>query len=191
MSKANDEGKNPLENKLINLVRETEELEKNCSELYRDWIKKQTELVNKNNELEQIKDNVTTLDNKKTIMEQKKIRLNNNYQGFEKEIASIKIGLKGLQQEMNKLNDNLAVNSEKKQKLENENVNLESEFVEKLKEMEKEAIKLEIDIDKIREEKADLMNEIIECERQILLWERKYQLEKEMQEALDPNVGQS
>ena len=36
---------------------------------------------------------------------------------------------------MNKLNDNLAVNSEKKHKLENENVNLESEFVEKLKEM--------------------------------------------------------
>lgn len=50
-------------------------------------------------------------------MEQKKIRLNTNYQGFEKEIASIKIGLKGLQQEMNKLNDNLAVNSEKKHKL--------------------------------------------------------------------------
>ena len=29
--------------------------------------------------------------------------------------------------------------------------------------MEKEAVRLEIDIDKIREEKADLMNEIIEC----------------------------
>jgi hypothetical protein len=43
----------------------------------------------------------------------------------------------------------------------------------------------------IREEKAELMQEIQECERQILLWERKYQLEKEMQEALDPNVGQS
>lgn len=57
--------------------------------------------------------------------------------------------------------------------------------------MEREAIKLEINIDKIREEKADLMNEIVECERQILLWERKYQLEREMQEALDPNVGQS
>ena len=57
--------------------------------------------------------------------------------------------------------------------------------------MEKEAIKLEVNIDKIREEKAELMNEIVECERQILLWERKYQLEKQMQEALDPNVGQS
>lgn len=31
MSKANDEGKNPEENKLINLVRETEELDQKCS----------------------------------------------------------------------------------------------------------------------------------------------------------------
>lgn len=57
--------------------------------------------------------------------------------------------------------------------------------------MEHEATKLEYNIDIIHEEKAELMNEIIECERQILLWERKYQLEKEMQQALDPNVGQS
>jgi hypothetical protein len=31
MSKANDEGKNPEENKLINLVRETEELDQKCT----------------------------------------------------------------------------------------------------------------------------------------------------------------
>lgn len=45
MSKANDEGKNPDENKLINLLRESEDLEKRCNELYREWIKKQTVLV--------------------------------------------------------------------------------------------------------------------------------------------------
>ena len=57
--------------------------------------------------------------------------------------------------------------------------------------MEHQASKLQYNIDVIREEKAELMQEIQECERQILLWERKYQLEREMQEALDPNVGQS
>ena len=71
--------------------------------------------------------------------------------------------MKGLQQEMNRLNDKLAVHADKKHKLENENVNLESEFVEKLKEMEREAVKLEIDIDNIREQKSELMNEIVEC----------------------------
>ena len=57
--------------------------------------------------------------------------------------------------------------------------------------MEHEATKLQYNIDVIREEKAELMNEIVECERQILLWERKYQLEKEMQDVIDPSVGQT
>jgi septal ring factor EnvC (AmiA/AmiB activator) len=52
-------------------------------------------------------------------MEQKKSRLNSNYQAFVKEIEEIRINLKGLQQEMNKLNDDIAVNGDKKQKLEN------------------------------------------------------------------------
>lgn len=64
---------------------------------------------------------------------------------------------------MNKLNDNISVNSDKKQKLQNQNVKLESQFIEKLKEMEHEATKLEYNIDIIREEKAELMNEIVEC----------------------------
>jgi septal ring factor EnvC (AmiA/AmiB activator) len=59
-------------------------------------------------------------------MEQKRARLNDNYRVFEREIKEIEINLKGLQQEMNKLNDNIAVNSYKKEKLENENINLES-----------------------------------------------------------------
>ncbi|PNW83653.1 hypothetical protein CHLRE_05g238270v5 [Chlamydomonas reinhardtii] len=38
--------------------------------------------------------------------------------------------------------------------------------------------------------KRDTLAEIVEAERQIMLWERKIQLEKEMQEVLDPTVGQ-
>merc|ERR1712060_419479 len=42
-----------------------------------------------------------------------------------------------------------------------------------------------------KEEKAGMTQEILEAERQVLLWERKITLEKEMQEALDPNIGQA
>ena len=63
--------------------------------------------------------------------------------------------------------------------------------MEKLKELEKQNVKLEIDIDRLKEEKAELLQSIVEAERQILLWERKITLEKEIQEALDPEIGQS
>lgn len=73
----------------------------------------------------------------------------------------------------------------------NDNFNIENEFKQKLKELENESIKLENQIATLKEEKADILAEIVEAERQILLWERKIQLEKEMQDALDPNIGQS
>jgi chromosome segregation ATPase len=145
------------------LLRETEELDKVCNELERDWIKKQTTLVQQNNKLQELGEAVAGLENKKTILEQKKARLNSNYKAFEKEISTIQISLKSLQNDMNKLNDGLAINSDKKQKLENENVNIESEFGQKLKDLERESVTLEVQIDALREEKAELLNEIIEC----------------------------
>lgn len=45
----------------MNLIRETEELENDCNEFYREWIKKQTILVHENNKLEELRDNVTML----------------------------------------------------------------------------------------------------------------------------------
>ena len=73
----------------------------------------------------------------------------------------------------------------------NDNFNIENEFKQKLKELENESIKLESQISTLKEEKADILAEIVEAERQILLWERKIQLEREMQDALDPNIGQT
>ena len=43
----------------------------------------------------------------------------------------------------------------------------------------------------LREEKGRLVDELVECERTLLLWERKLALERETQEALDPRVGAS
>ncbi|CAK9028928.1 Coiled-coil domain-containing protein 40 (Protein links) [Durusdinium trenchii] len=40
-------------------------------------------------------------------------------------------------------------------------------------------------------EKDQMNQDILESERQVLLWERKITLEREMQAALDPNVGQA
>lgn len=50
-------------------------------------------------------------------------------------------------------------------KLDNENFNIQSEFGEKLKELEKESVKLEVEIDKLKEGKAELLNEIVDCEK--------------------------
>lgn len=64
------------------------------------------------------------------------------------------------------------------------------EFKQKLKELENESVKLENEITQLKQEKSHILGEVVEAERQILLWDRKIQLEKEMQDTLDPTIGQ-
>jgi SMC interacting uncharacterized protein involved in chromosome segregation len=99
------------------------------------------------------------------------------------------VAKKNLDFEMNKLNDLFYKNNDLEERLKNTNFNIENEFKQKLKELENESIRLESHISSLKEQKADVLAEIVEAERQILLWERKIQLEKEMQDHLDPTIG--
>merc|ERR1712151_220913 len=82
-------------------------------------------------------------------------------------------------------------NDSKSNELANGNQMMEMEFVQKLKEIEGQCLDMERAVDRVKEEKGNMANEVLEAERQVLLWERKITLEKEMQEALDPNIGQA
>jgi hypothetical protein len=91
---------------------------------------------------------------------------------------------------MNRLNETKFKNKESRVKLLNANFNIEMEFKQKLKELENESIRLENQINQLKTEKASILEEVVQAERQILLWDRKISLQKEMQEALDPEIGQ-
>lgn len=93
------------------------------------------------------------------------MRLNQNYEQQEKEIRLLKVALSNLDADMNKLNDQYSNNKDGAQRLINENFNLEKEFVQKLKELENESTKLENQIDSLKNEKADILAEIVEAER--------------------------
>lgn len=166
-------------------------MEEQITQIQKEWIANQTELIEQQNTYTNIERDCDDLRTSKTILEQKKLRLNNMVQGHEKDIRLLEVALKNLDFEMNKLNDLYYKNTAQQTKMTNDNFNIENEFKQKLKELENESIKLENSIAQLKEEKADILAEIVEAERQILLWERKIQLEKEMQDALDPNIGQT
>ncbi len=189
--KGEDESSGPLEAKRNNILKQIKDTDLAITQIQKEWIANQTELIEQQNEFQTLQSDSDDLKTQKSILEQKKLRLNNNYLGHKKEIRQLEVALKNLDFEMNKLNDLYYDNTAHQTKLTNDNFNLENEFKQKLKEMENESIKLENQIATLKEEKADILAEIVEAERQILLWERKIQLEKEMQDALDPNIGQS
>lgn len=191
LQKQNFISKGPTEANINHIRKETEELNQDHNKLKGKFINDQKQYVILEQDCFKVETEIVELRRKGNILEQKKIRLHSKYEGHVKEIKRIQNALKNFENDMNKLNDFLADNFDKAMNLQNDNINIDSEFIQKLKELEKDSVKLEVDIDRLKESKAELLSDIVESERQILLWERKIQLEKEMQEKLDPNFGQS
>ena len=186
-----DENSGPMEAKKNNILKQTKELEDEIVAVQKQWISNQTDLIERQTNHMNIQADCDELRTRKSILEQKKMRLNNQVQGHEKEIRMLEVAKKNLDFEMNKLNDLFYKNTDLQEKLKNDNFNIENEFKQKLKELENESIRLENNISNLKEQKADVLAEIVEAERQVLLWERKIQLEKEMQDHLDPSIGQT
>jgi chromosome segregation ATPase len=178
-----------FEVKIKELQSELSNLSKEIQEAEQEWIVKKTNLVSKANVLNNIEEECVDKRSKKMILEHKKLRLNKNYEMHEKEIREVEISLKNLRYDMNKYNGQLGKNVSHKEKLEREFFDDEIEFREKLKQMENEAVRLELEIEVIREEKADTLTQIMEVERQINLWDRKITLEEKMQEIIKPDKG--
>jgi len=178
-----------FEVKIKELQSEIKNLNKQIQESEQDWIVKKTNLVNKEGILNEINEDCVNKRSKKMILENKKMRLNKNYEQHEKEIREIEISLKNLRYDMNKYNGQLSKNIQSKDNLSHKFFDVEIEFKEKLKQMENESVKLEIEIEVLREEKSDTLTQIMEVERQIHLWERKIHLEEKMQDIIKPDKG--
>jgi chromosome segregation ATPase len=175
--------------KIKELTIELDKLAKQKSEIEQEWINKKSALVAKEKLKNELSEENTDMRHKKMILEHKKARLNKIYEMHEKEIREIEISLKNLGYDMNKYNGQLSKNIGTKDKIGFKFFDVEVDFRDKLKQLENQSVKLEMEIEVLREEKADTLTQILEVERQIHLWERKIILEEQMQEIVKPDKG--
>ena len=184
-----DEDAGPLEATIVNLRKEITGKTGENAELQRSWIKQQTELVTVQNgnqaTAEQLHDNRAKL----SILAQKQMRIEAQFAAQHKELRELERGANGMHNAMGKINRLLAEHAQKQQALADDNFLMENEFVERLKELESEAVSMEGSIVKLKEEKERLLLDTAEAEKQLMLLEKKIALERETQAALDPEVG--
>jgi len=181
----------PQEAKLKHMKRQIADLTKECEYMSKDWLQKQTQLLQVSTDTDQIKSNLSDQRNRKMVLEQKKIRIDGALEGHKKEIKELASNMKHLRFDMDRMNTAMVKNDAKSDELSSTNQMMEMGFVQKLKEIETKCLNTERSIEQVRNDKTDMSQEVMEAERQVLLWERKILLEKEMQDALDPNQGQS
>ena len=189
-SAGGEENLGPMENTVRNLNKETENTLGECKDLEREWLKRQTELVAVTAEGDQIAEANNELQARVTILLQQQIRLTKDLRNLQNEVKVANHTNIELTKDVGKLNIMISSNHDQEGHLQHENWATEKACVEELKEVEHDCVTLQAQVNTTRTEKAKLLDEIIEMERQALLWEKKIQLDKDTRAALDPTVGQ-
>eukprot|EP00741_Cyanophora_paradoxa_P005130 tig00000863_g4972.t1 len=189
LSNMEDENLGPLEATIHNLSKSIVSKQQECIDMQRAWINEQNDLVQLQNESSGQSEAIQQLKSEFAVLNQRRMRVEAQLDGHEKEQRELQSGIRQMHTEMARLNDLLAKHNNQQETLVDANFTLENDFARRLKELEVDSIKLEAQINGLRDEKQRILNEIIEFERQATVWERKIQLERETSEALDPEVG--
>lgn len=179
----------PMEANIKHLSKETEAKEKAIKELQRAWVGHQTELVALVNENTNVAEKTRRLKAEIAVATRRRTRLTENLARQKEEIKELDFAMERARGDAQRINAASAKNEASKTALLTDVMVSEKEISGNLKEMESDIVALESKTQSASEEKKRVLAEVIECERQIMLWERKIQLERETQAALDPDVG--
>uniref|UniRef100_A0A8C6IQA6 Uncharacterized protein n=2 Tax=Melopsittacus undulatus TaxID=13146 RepID=A0A8C6IQA6_MELUD len=180
----------PLEIEINKLNKEIEECNSEVMALQKNWLNQQKELVKLTHEQEEQIASLDMLKKQLTIMQQKKLRTENEIQQETKEQKDIEHHMKSMYNDLTKLNVLINKNNSSYKELQCSNIITENEFIRALKEAEKEAVEMQERHSQLSEEKERLLNSVVEAEHQIMLWEKKIQLTREMQAAVDSVTGE-
>ncbi|NXM14513.1 CCD40 protein, partial [Ploceus nigricollis] len=180
----------PLEIEINRLNKLIEECSSEAMTLQKYWLSEQKELVKLTREREEQITSLDTLHKQSIIMQQRKLRLENEIQQEIKEQKDVERHMKNMSNDLIKLNMLINKNNSSVEDLKNGRIVTENEFVQSLKAAEKESMEMQERHSKLTEEKERLLNSLVEAEHQILLWEKKFQLAKEMREATDALIEQ-
>ena len=171
-------------------MKETDAITLECQELERSWLKRQTEMVAISAECDQASEENNEQQARLTILTQQQMRLNRDSDDLTNNLSVAHKLNVDYQKDVSKLNALISNNHDSETELQAANFILEMDCVEELKDSERDCVTLQASISETKTAKATLMDEIMEMERQGLLWEKKIQLDKETRMQLDPSVGQ-
>lgn len=179
----------PLESAIHHLEAEIDQKAIESKNLQKRWVSQQKDLVRLQNENNTQVEALSRLKAEHTVLLQKCQRLDHQHLAQEREIKELSLGMERLRNEMQSINRLIANNGELSGILQEDNYTLEGNIRAELADLEEATAKIQTQIDQAAAQKQELVADVVEAERQILLWEKKIQLEKEMQDVLDPTVG--
>merc|ERR1740121_3508714 len=118
--------------------------------MQKDWIQKQTDLLSISTETDRLKGHLNDQKNRKMVLEQKKVRIEGQLAAQQKDIKELENAMKHLRFDMDRMNSQVVKNDSKSKELANSNQMMETEFVQKLKEIEAQCLDTERSVEHVK-----------------------------------------
>ncbi|XP_059527683.1 coiled-coil domain-containing protein 40 [Myotis daubentonii] len=180
----------PLELEIKRLSKLLDEVGAKVTQGQVNWLRLQQDMVRAAQEREEQLAALSLFSKEVRVLEQKKLRTEKKIEQEKREQKDIERHMKDLDNDLRKLNLLLSRNRSSSEGLQQANLLAESQFLHALKAAERETIEMQDKLEQLNQEKMSLLNRLVEAEHQILLWEKKIQLAKEMRASVDSETGQ-
>ncbi|KAL9658466.1 hypothetical protein ABK040_006008 [Willaertia magna] len=185
-----DENVGPLEATINNLTKAIEAKERENEQVKKDWVRYQNELVRLMNRSDELSEEIKHIKSKYTILSQRRGRFTNSTNHEREQIKELTSEMENMHKVLERLNNNISKNTEIQSLLADSNFDLENKILDRLRESERKSIQLQSSIEEAKDQMKYITNELVDVEKQIMYWEDKIKIQREIQEALDPEVGQ-
>lgn len=180
----------PLELEEKKTASEIEDYLSKIMELEQKWLREQNELVRLVKDHQKKDADLKHQQKNFIILTTKKMRTEKSIENEEASIKQLTKSLDNLRLHSEKLNKQIFKEIDKKTHLEKSNELTENDFIETLKRAEVETIKMQDRLEEIKKEKEQLLEDLIATDEQIMVWEKRIQIAKEMKAAVDSESGQ-
>uniref|UniRef100_A0A3Q3E4K5 Coiled-coil domain 40 molecular ruler complex subunit n=1 Tax=Labrus bergylta TaxID=56723 RepID=A0A3Q3E4K5_9LABR len=180
----------PMQIKIEALMSQSAEVTATMESVKKLWMKRQEILEEQSQEIEANSKDMFKLQKEYTGMQKERICLESQVEVEHRDKMELEKNAKTLRGDLLKLNTLISKNGQLSVALEQDNELMETDFLHRLKEAERDSIKMQMKHEKTQEEKERLLNSLLEAQSQIMLWEKKIQLVKETRSAVDIDLGQ-
>lgn len=180
----------PLELEEKKLTKEIEDYLAQIMELEQKWLREQNELVRLVKEHQKMDVDLKHQQKNFVILTTKKMRIEKTIESEQANIKQLTKNLDNLRLQSEKLNKFIFKEIDTKTQLEKNNELTENDFIETLKRAEVETNKMQDRLEQIKKEKEQLLEDLISTDEQIMVWEKRIQIAKEMKAAVDSENGQ-
>ena len=174
----------PLESTIKALQKNINKMQSEVQMKQKEWTENQSSLIQTIGETETLESTKREIRATLNILKQKRLRLIQQIHTNDAALKIVQVNVKGMHHDMSRLNELIGKNTQSFSQLANDMGIKEMEFKHEVEELKRSSERIDVKILDTKKAKDEFLMKIIDVEKQILFWEKKINLEKEIQTTL-------